>query len=136
MTQFLLTPREHLTLPSGFAAPPVPEGDVPDGAHTIFGRGADVVQITPVGDEMDVVVDRARAQVLQGAPVAETELGELLAQLGSFALFWASDYDDLPQVSTLDDLWRIIDAQIRESNWELYVVANLRHTSAVASSPG
>jgi hypothetical protein len=62
-----------------------------------------------------------------GVSVQSTRLGvllETLASLGSFALFWGSDYEDLPTVCSLEDLWNLLSKQIsvEYGNWELCVL--------------
>jgi hypothetical protein len=127
MTQFLLWTSTEQP-PDGYVAMETHEiGCLRLPAACIFPNANAIVKVAPFRDELDSVVDEAREKMLAGLSVQSTRLGvllETLASLGSFALFWGSDYEDLPIVCSLEDLWNLLSEQIRVEygNWELYVL--------------
>jgi hypothetical protein len=126
MTQFLLAHAAALQVARGYEAMAVDASDwLQESARRVFPNATTVMKVAPVEGEMDAVVDVSRKQVQEGASLQSTPLGRLLIELaaqGDFALFWASDYDDLPSVSSLEELWEILRPQLLEElgNWELY----------------
>jgi len=126
MTQFLLATFAD-PLPLGFEATEVGQFDwLRSASASIFPASSSVVKVAPVGDELVSIVDQARNEVFNGAALERTQLGELLvhlANVGEFALFWASDFTDLPRASTVDEAWQVLEPQLRSDNgnWELCV---------------
>ena len=126
MTQYLLSAAPDLQLEPGYEARPAVADFLVEAAGSIFPDAATAWEITPSSEAMDGAVDIARGEVLLGAPIEETELGRVLTFLagrGDFALFWASDYEELPTVSRLEELWAVIESQLRthDGHWELNV---------------
>jgi hypothetical protein len=127
MTQYLLSAAPNLQLEPGYEARPVKgTRGLVAAADSIFPDAETASQIQPTAESMDVLVDTARGRVLLGAPIDETELGRiltLLAKQGDFALFWAGDYEELPTVVSLEDVWAVVESQLRthDGHWELAV---------------
>ena len=131
MTQFLLVASEQ-----PYAKFPglvfTPSGDNPFlsmAASVLFPTQVTPIwSVAPPGTEAGHLAYEARDAADAGESVENTTLGRLLQHAmnrqNSFALFYASDFEQLPIARTSQNLFRIIGEQLRVEdgcNLELYV---------------
>ena len=99
-----------------------------EAAATLFSRNAAPIwKVALHSGEADELADEARDAVLRDEPLEQTRLGRLLvaaiSQKNSFCLFWADDFLDLPRPRTREQLFALLEDQLRiddGSNYELY----------------
>ena len=87
-----------------------------------------VWSVSPPGREVGDLIYEVRDAVRAGEAIEGTALGFLLSHAmgkqDSFALFYGSDFEDLPIAASPQSLFKTIDEQLRVedgSNLELYV---------------
>lgn len=129
MTQLLLIESSNQPSFGGVVATPASQSPhLSEGSIAIFGHVEGVWKLSPDGHELDFVVDEARRELLSCGSLVESALGQLLIALcGSrcrFALFWASDWRDLPVAHDASELLSLVEEQLRTrvGNWELYAL--------------
>lgn len=111
LTQILLA---ELTpaLPPGFTARPADA----HAAAILFPGAADACQII-APDGMDAICEAARQRLRNGAPFVQTQLGDILEMLVrercAFAMFPADELGDLPMPSTIEELMRDVEQQLK-----------------------
>jgi hypothetical protein len=68
-------------------------------------------------DGMDAIRDDARQRLRNGAPFVQTQLADILEMLVrercAFAMFPADQCDDLPMPSTIEELMRDVEQQLK-----------------------
>ena len=127
MTQFLLAAIRNPRVPTGYEALDARGFEALEQiAGRIFPNAKAVAKVAPTNDEMDSVVDATRGEMSRGVPFEASQLGTLLGGLVAqcdFALFWASDHENLPLASSVPELCEVLTPQVltKSGNWELYV---------------
>jgi len=132
MTQFLLVASvQPYSEFSDLIFTPVQEDSfLAEVASTLFPTPSKPIwSIAPSGAEIGEVAYEAREAVLTGTEIGNTTLGRFLQQAMSrhdaLALFYASDFAQLPRATTPKELLELIDEQLRVedgSNLELYAL--------------
>ena len=129
MTQFVLVQAPLQPAPYGGVecALVTPRAESPaQAAVTLFSGDSPVWTALHLGRPIDKLVDASRSALFRGASFASTPFGGWLIQVSQagapMALFWASDYQDLPVADSPEHLVKIVTDQllVESGNWELY----------------
>lgn len=111
MTQVLLAEFAP-ALPPGFTAR---RADA-DAAASLFPGATEACQII-APDGMDALCDDARRRLRNRAPFAQTQLADILEMLVrercAFAMFPQNEHDELPMPSTIEELMRDVEQQLK-----------------------
>jgi hypothetical protein len=130
MTQFLLVAAgcAYTEFPDIELSPAQETTFLSEAASLIFPMSSKPIwKAAPPGEKVGDLVYEARDAVLAGEAIEDTRLGRFLfhavGRQDSFALFYGSDFSNLPRIASPTNIFRSIEEQLRAddgSNLELY----------------